>query len=642
MTSPGNRHNPFSSHSPTNSGRRRFLGYTGAGMLAAALPGCDSTDGQSAPPYSQTIAYGQQAIQQLMSSNQNISTISVALLKNQQIVWQQAFGMASMANRTPATLRTRYNIGSVSKVLAALAAAILQDRGLINLDAPIVQYLPAFTMLSPEYTQITVRHLLSHTSGFPGTNGRNAFMLGVPATGYAADTQAALANQHLKHLPGELAVYCNDGFTMIEQIVLAVTGQPYADFIQENLLTPLGMTDSGFLTSVPSAGEYAYPWLNGKQYAQEFVSPLASGGLSTTPTDMMNLAQLLIGGGLFKGQRIVSAPGLSEMAADQTTKLLINPSPEWRWGLGWDSVHQLGLAAAGVNAWQKGGNSAFFETQFMVLPDAQMALMITGNNGFGAEKLAEGILLKALLEHGALAAAPTRVSDAAPPVAPAPNILDAAGIYGNSSAPRQVIVAADSSFTLNKWDGTAWVPMAGSAPYQYRSDGWWWNAAKGAPNFRFEVVANTDDEGKPFSYRYLMMRYVAGAGYNYITLPMGQQLSGPQLPALPALDSAWQARMGIVWSLINQSPDSLPSQFSGPLQATLSAPAWLPGYILLHNNDYDLGAPQYQLLVPLADDRGGMAVKVPVIQGRDLQEISFSSTNGVPTMTIGSWIYTAA
>ncbi|HEU0231413.1 MAG TPA: serine hydrolase domain-containing protein [Burkholderiaceae bacterium] len=641
MTSPGNPYNPFSSHPPTRSSRRRFLGHTGAGMLAAVLPGRAGANGQLASSYSQTIAYGRQAIQQLMSGNQNISTISVALLKSQQIVWQQAFGMASMTNSIPATLQTRYNIGSVSKVLAALVATILQDRGLISLETPMVQYLPAFTMLSPEYKRITVRHLLSHTSGFPGTNGRNAFMLGVPATGYAADTEAALANQHLKHLPGELAVYCNDGFTMIEQIVLAVTGQPYADFVQENLLTPLAMTDSGFLTSVPSVGEYAYPWLNGKQYAQEFVSPLASGGLSTTPTDMMNLARMLIGGGLFRGRRIVSAAGIAEMATDQTTKLLINPSPEWRWGLGWDSVHQLGLAAAGVNAWQKGGNSAFFETQFMVLPDAQMALMVTGNNGFGAEKLAEGILIKALLEQGALAAAPARVSDMAPPVAPAPNVLDAAGIYGNSSVPRQVIVAADGGFTLNKWNGTTWVPD-GSAPYQYRSDGWWWSTGQGPLSFRFEVVANTDEEGKPFSYRYLMMRYVTGAGYNHITLPMGQQLSGPQLPALPALDPVWQARMGIIWNLTNQSPDSLPSQFSGPLQATLSEPPWLQGYILLHNNDYDLGAPQYQLLVPLANDRGGMAVKVPVIQGRDLQEISFSSVNGVPTMTIGSWIYTAA
>lgn len=135
----------------------------------------------------------------------------MALLKQGRIVWQQAFGKASVVDNKPATIRTRFNIGSVSKVLAGLVGVMLQDRKLVDLDTPVVNYLPGFKMLSPEYVRITSRHLLSHASGLPGTNSRNIFSF-EPIPGYSADTESELANTHLKHAPGQLAVYCNDGF----------------------------------------------------------------------------------------------------------------------------------------------------------------------------------------------------------------------------------------------------------------------------------------------------------------------------------------------------------------------------------------------------------------------------------------------
>ena len=193
--------------------RRHFLGYAGAGMLAAVLPACCNGDIQSTP-YQQTITLGRQMIQQAVSNPSSlVAAISIAMVKGSTVVWQQAFGLASVPGQIKATPQTRFNIGPVSKLFPVLAATILFDRGLITLDTPIVKYLPTFTMLSPEYAQITTRHLLSHASGLPGTNGRNLFTF-EPVAGYAADTQAELANSHLKHLPGELAVYCNDGFTM--------------------------------------------------------------------------------------------------------------------------------------------------------------------------------------------------------------------------------------------------------------------------------------------------------------------------------------------------------------------------------------------------------------------------------------------
>lgn len=624
-----------------SASRRQFLGYGSAGMLAAFLPGCGGGGDPTPATYARTMDWGRQEIARALAGDpDNVAAVSIALLKNDTVVWQQAFGRASVRDKVAATIQTRFNIGSVSKVLAALAAMILRDRGLLELDAPVAGYLPGFVMLSPEYARITIRHLLSHSSGLPGTSMRDAFAF-EPIPGYAANAEAALADQHLKHLPGELAVYCNDGFTLIEQVVAVLARQDYASFIQANVLTPLGMTDSSFLTKKPTGGSFALPYSGGKQYPQEFVNPLATGGLAATPGDMMKLARLFLEQGTYQSRRIVSADGVAQMGTDQTTGLAINPSPEWVWGLGWDSVRHPGLAAAGIRAWQKNGGTAFFSSDFYVLPDQRLALMVTGNTGnaqrpdtYRAGALAEGVLLRALVEDGTIRALPPLIARTAPPVAAAPGLTDAVGIYANHNQPMQVSANRDGSFSLSSWNGSAWQPANGGAAYRYRSDGWWWSDDSPV-NYRFEVVSGTDSNGQPYRYRYLMLRGpLFGAGYTETTLAAGQQL----LP-LPPLGAVWQERLGRTWTVANESPATVPSTLSGTPYATLGSLPELPGYLLVRNSGYDDGTPEYQLLVPLAPDRAGMAVKIPTNAGRDLYEMHFITAAGKETLTLGSWTY---
>lgn len=628
---------------PVSSGRRQFLGYSAAGMLAAALPGGATSGGLPHAAYSQTIEWGRNEIARALAGDPgNVAAVSIALLKNDTVVWQQAFGRASVRDNVAATIRTRFNIGSVSKVLAALAAMILRDRGLLDLDVPVARYLTGFTMLSPEYARITTRHLLSHSSGLPGTSMRNAFAF-EPMPGYAVNAEAALAGEHLKHPPGMLAVYCNDGFTMIERVVAALAKQDYASFIRTNVLDPLGMADSGFLAQKPEGGSFALPYSGGRQYPQEFVGPLATGGLTATPGDMMKLARLFLERGVYQSRRIVSDDGIAQMGTDQTRGLIINPSPQWVWGLGWDSVRHPGLAAAGVQAWQKNGATAFFSSDFYVLPDQQLALMVTGNTGdsqradtYRAGALAEGVLLRALVEEGSIRTLPPLVAHTAPPMAASPDLTDTVGVYANYNQPMRVTANQDGSFSLSSWDGSAWRPMNGGTSYRYRSDGWWWS--NNAPiSYRFEAVSGSDADGQPYRYRYLMLRGpLFGAGYNETTLPMGQQL----LPLAP-LSAAWLARMGKTWTVTNESPATVPSTLNGAPYAMLSSLPELPGYILVRNSSYDDGSSEYQLLVPLTDDRAGMTVRIPANAGRDLYELHFTTVGGKEMLTIGSWVYEA-
>ncbi|MGV3683534.1 MAG: serine hydrolase domain-containing protein [Acidovorax sp.] len=598
---------------PPRPSRREWLAWTGTAALAPWLAGCGGS-GSPPPNLDATMAWGRREIRQAMKASETRAA-SIAVMYGDRIVWQEAFGVLRDSPATPATPETRFNVGSVSKVLAALAVMVLVDRQLVQLDAPVVRYLPQFSMLSAGYRDITVRHLLSHASGLPGTYLHNMFAF-APLPGYAAGMEAALADLHLKHPPGAMAVYCNDGFTLIERIVQAVTGQSYTTFVQSTILTPLSMGRSGFTLQPLPEGSFAPGYIGPARQGQEFVMGYATSGLCTTPGDMMRLAALLIQGGEQDGQRVVSKAGVLEMGSDQNQGMRIDLTPDWHWGLGWDSTRQPGLAAAGVRAWHKSGETNFYASEFHVLPQAGMALLLTGNApGFRPGPIAEGILLRALQETGQLQALPPKVSTTVPPTATSSSTAVEAvlGIYGRAAKPLKVLSADGQQIDLWVWSAALrdWEPL--SEGLRLRSDGWWWADAKPGTHYRWEEA-----DGR----RYLMSREPAGAGHYWTTTPMAEQMPRASAP-LPA---AWADRLDSTWILANEAPESMLLALGGKATATLRELPELRGYLFWDDR---------QFLLPLSADRAGMAVRVPLNAGRDLVELV------VQTQDQQEWLYAA-
>lgn len=587
----------------------------GAGALLHILSGCGGSGDPlpTADNLAEAIQWGRGAIGQVLQSGE-ASAVSVALLTSEGVIWQEAFGIADPEGQKPATVDTRFNIGSVSKVVGALAAMMLCDRGMLELDAPIVRYLPDLRMLSPEFDRITVRHLISHTSGLPGTNWRNIFAFG-PIEGYARDTLEGLAHFHLKHLPGELAVYCNDGFTMVENLVAEVSGLPFAQFVQREILEPLGMRNSAYPVQPFPEGSYVHAVYKGERMPQEFVSAYATGGLASTPGDMIRLAAMFLNLGVHQGRRLVSREAILEMGTDQTKNLRINPCPEWRWGLGWDATHHPGLEAVGVKAWQKNGGTFLFSSEFFVLPDHHMALMISGSGpAYGALRIAEGVLLRALAAVRAIPSVPPALAGIPPAVSESGDAGSLAGIYANHEAPIKVQATEAGAIDILQWGNGAWQPLAQGLTL--RTDGWWWNDAVPQSSYRWQTV---DDK------LYLIQRTTAGYGHYRSSMPIGQRLPPREAP----LPDAWQARLGTRWQLVNESPDSLARVFENDVVILGELPD-LPGYLLWNNT---------QLLLPDSDDRARMTIQVPVNHGRDLVEIEMETADGPPQLRVGSSLF---
>ena len=604
-----------------HAARRSFLGLTAAGLVAPLLQACGGGDsGARATLVSPTtltdsVQWMREAI--LDARSQGDSAVSVALFADDRVVWREAFGHANRESGLRTTADTRLNIGSVSKTFAALAVMILRDRRVLSLDQPITELLPAFSMRSPEYTRVTVRQLLNHSPGFPGCNYRNLINF-APIPGYAQDTLEGLKLSRLKHDPGELSVYCNDGYTLIELLVLELTGLSYAAFIQRELLDPLGMTLTEFPLKPAAEGTFVHPVYQGQTLPQEMVAGHASGSLLSTPADMMKLARLILDGGVFEGRRIVSEGGLHDMGDDQTAYTRFNlATTSFRWGLGWDSVAQPGMAAGGLLAWKKSGDSAFSHSDFIVLPQARLAAMMINDDQFTGNRTAllEGLLLRAAKERGAIHALPPALVPVVPPVvASAPDVSAFTGIYARQSSPVQVQSASDGTLTLRLWAAPKWA-MADQG-LRLRTDGWWWS--DGVPDrcYAFKTMAG---------HLYLTRRILSGSRLYWDEDPMAQWLPEAGAP----LSAAWRDRLDSRWEGINDDPQSFEGKFE-PRTGVIDELAERPGYVMWNNA---------QLLRAIDDNEAGMTVKVPVLAGRDLVELRMVKDGAEEQVHIGTLVF---
>lgn len=593
--------------------RRDTLKFTGLGLLAPGLLWSCGAGGDDGVTYAATIAEARAAILKALADT-DTSAATVALIAGDRVVWAEAFGVIDKATGAAPDTDTLFCIGSVSKMIAAIATMILVDRGRVDLDAPLARYVTDFRMASPEYAQITVRMLLAHTSGFPGSESRNIFTLEVPVLDYASQAQRTLATARLKDPPGELAVYCNDGFTMVEPLVAAVSGKSYPQFVQDEILTPLGMTRSRFPLAAFPAGTYALAYRSGVRQPQEYVNAHASGSLYSTPSDMAQLAIMLMHEGLRGGRRILSAAAVAEMGRNQCASLPFNPLPSNDFGLGWDGVLQPGLAAVGITAWHKNGGTSLYGSDFFVAPHERLAVMISGTSlKYGSARIAELIMLHALDERGRIARVPAPLPPTPRPERAATDAELAAisGCYANFSAVLRVQAQADRSLTLSEDDDGTW--RATATGLKLRDDGTFSTDAEPHVAYRLLTAAGR---------RYLARRSAPGYGHYETETLYGQRMEGKA-----AISAAWQARVGRQWLTANENRHAAMPNFDLALHAV----AELPGYVVTSAG---------QIVDPAASDtRAQMCLKIPRTGSRDLDDVLVETRGGEEWLRAGSFVY---
>jgi CubicO group peptidase (beta-lactamase class C family) len=167
--------------------------------------------------------------------------LSMGVIYDQELIWAKGFGYADVASQKPATATTVYRIASITKLFTATAIMQLRDEGKLQLDDPVARHLPWFQVQNrfADAPEITIRHLLTHTSGLPR---EAAFSYWVDRNFPTIEAiREKLPGQQVAVAPGSKWKYSNLALTLAGEVAAAVAGMPYAEYIQSQILDPLGM-----------------------------------------------------------------------------------------------------------------------------------------------------------------------------------------------------------------------------------------------------------------------------------------------------------------------------------------------------------------------------------------------------------------
>lgn len=362
--------------------------------------------------YSEAIAQARISLWKDINSGGS-SSGAIAIMDGGRIVYSEGFGMANRENSTPVNSNTIYNIGSISKTFCAVAVMKLVDDGKIKLDDPVVKYLPEFRMADPRYQNITVRMLLNHQSGLPGTVAANADCYQYNPTFYQ-EVLAALADAHLRANPGEYAPYTNDGFTLAEMLVAKVSGQNYSEYLRQEIYQPLGLTHTSTSGDIEDRVFAQYYRLdNGQSTPHEVLSVLGAGGLSSTAVDLARFIDSLSAG----GKHILAQSSIDEMTRAQPSAFAteamheVGINPEMSFGLGLDLVDVPYYISRGVKVIGKGGDTSDYHSMLVSAPDQRISVAVTETgHECSAAKIAIETLNSVLQQKGVIQ------KDAAPEV----------------------------------------------------------------------------------------------------------------------------------------------------------------------------------------------------------------------------------
>ncbi|HKI70146.1 MAG TPA: serine hydrolase domain-containing protein [Verrucomicrobiae bacterium] len=307
-----------------------------------------------------------------------IPGVALAIIQNGRRVKTGAYGYSNLELKTRVTPDTVFEIGSITKQFTAACIMILAQEGKLSVDAPISRYL---TNTPPSWSKITVRNLLTHTSGIKNYTGLDGFELTRHLT--QAQFIEKIGALPLDFQPGDKYAYCNTGFNLLGYIIENVSGENYWDFLRKRILQPLGMsatTSRNPRIIIPNRAE---------GYEQT-----KSGTLVNRDYDLTDL---------FSAGSIVSTVGdLARWdAALNTDRILSESSKQEMWTptkLNDGSIHQYGFAwmlspLEGHRRISHTGETSGFNASFARFPADRLTVIVLCNAGNDnpAEKLANKI-----------------------------------------------------------------------------------------------------------------------------------------------------------------------------------------------------------------------------------------------------------
>lgn len=300
----------------------------------------------------------------------SIAGVVALVADKDQVLAVETVGYASLSAQAPMQTNALFWLASITKTFTATALMLLVDEGKVNVDDPVEKYLPEFkgqqvaegadkTRRHPPQHPVTIKELLTHTSGLIGPNDPP-----IKRTNVLKEDAGQYGAAPLKWEPGTKFEYNNSGINTAGRIIEVVSGLPYGQFVQQRLLAPLGMTDTTFwpdagqaarlaltsqlnkeksaLEDLPNKpdGEWRHQPTNAphvplvmrtysgdalRAYPNRYAWP--AGGLFSTAPDLVKFGQMMLKGGVGRGQRLVSDAAFRRLTTVEPSTVALKPSP---------------------------------------------------------------------------------------------------------------------------------------------------------------------------------------------------------------------------------------------------------------------------------------------------------------------------
>ena len=295
-----------------------------------------------------------------------VPSASVAIVKDGRIAYLHAYGNARLDPAVPATQQMRYSIGSISKQFTAAAILLLQEQGKLSVDDKVAKYLPKLTRAN----EITIRQLLSHTSGYQDYWPQDYVMPEMLKPTTADQILETWAKKPLDFDPGTKWQYSNTGYVVAGEIVEKVAGKPLFKFLNDSVFVPLGMksvTDEDFkkLPASDPRGYIRYGLGPARPAPEEGAGWMfAAGELAMTAEDLARWDISIIKQSLLKPSSY----------AQLETEVLLKNGLGTKYGLGVDVDTQ-----SGHRALSHGGEVSGFTAENVVFPDDGVAVAVLTN-----------------------------------------------------------------------------------------------------------------------------------------------------------------------------------------------------------------------------------------------------------------------
>lgn len=310
----------------------------------------------------------EQVVQSFAKDKQFMGAVLVA--RGNDVLLDKGYGFANLEWNIPDSPKTKFRLGSITKQFTAASILLLEERGKLKVDDPVKKYMPD---APAAWDKITIFNLLTHTSGIPSFTSFPDYRKLEPFSATPEELVTRFRDKPLDFPPGEKWSYSNSGYVLLGYLMEKISGESYAQFVEDNIFKPLGMMDSGYdsnSTVIENRASGYAPGQNGIVNAGyiDMTIPLSAGGLYSTTEDLLRWEQGLFGGKL-----------LSPASVKKMTTPFKN---DYAFGLGVHSVN-------GHEEIAHGGGIEGFNTALAYYPDEKLTVVVLGNvNGSAPQEIA--------------------------------------------------------------------------------------------------------------------------------------------------------------------------------------------------------------------------------------------------------------